>query len=58
MDNIAKIYEEANLKISTTYGKNIPYNGGYVIVNIEHRSYIVYFCKIENGWNITGHKPI
>ena len=30
MDNIAKIYEEANLKISTTYGKNIPYNGGYV----------------------------
>ena len=58
MDEIARIYEEANLRIATTYGKNIPYNGGSVIVKIEHRSYIVYFCKIENGWNITGHKLI
>ena len=33
-------------------------NGGSIIVKIEHRNYIVYFCKIENGWNITGHKLI
>ena len=41
MDDIAKIYEEANLKISATYGKNIPYNSGSIIVKLNVPSALV-----------------
>ena len=52
MDDLAKVHEEAHIKIADMYGKNIPDDGGNVTVSVGNTYYVVYFCKVEDGWNI------
>ena len=40
MNDLVKIHEEAHIKIGTMYGRNIPDNGGSMIVNIGEVNYI------------------
>lgn len=40
------------------FGNNIPNDGGQVTICIDDTNYVVYFCKIEDGWSIIGHTKI
>ena len=45
-------YHKANILIAQTYGITGVPEKGYVIVTVNNVRYIVYFYKIESGWNI------
>ena len=47
-----QIYHKANILIAHTYGITGVPEKGYVIVTVNNVRYIVYFYKIESGWNI------
>ena len=58
--DLAGIYHKANILIAQTYGITGVPEKGYVIVTVNNVRYIVYFYKIESGWNIEkveGHCP-
>ncbi len=50
--DLAGIYHKANILIAQTYGITGVPEKGYVIVTVNNVRYIVYFYKIESGWNI------
>ena len=50
--DLAGIYHKANILIDQTYGITGVPEKGYVIVTVNNVRYIVYFYKIESGWNI------
>ena len=58
MDDLVKIHEEAHKQIAIMFGNNIPTDGGQVTICIDDTNYVVYFCKIEDGWRIIGHTKI
>lgn len=54
--DLAGIYHKANILIAQTYGITGVPEKGYVIVTVNNVRYIVYFYKIESGWNIEVEK--
>lgn len=50
--DLVQIYHKANILIAQTYGITGVPEKGYVIVTVNNVRYIVYFYKIESGWNI------
>ena len=55
--DLAGIYHKANILIAQTYGITGVPEKGYVIVTVNNVRYIVYFYKIESGWNIERYCP-
>lgn len=50
--DFAKIHYEANCLIAQTYGSTAVPESGSVPVTVDGIRYIVYFRKVESGWNI------
>ena len=50
--DLVQIYHKANILIAQTYGITGVPEKGYVIVTVNNVRYIIYFYKLESGWNI------
>ncbi len=56
--DLVKIHYQANCLIAQTYNSTVLPENGSVTLIVDGVSYIVYFCKVESGWNIVRTKKL
>ncbi|WP_178495445.1 MULTISPECIES: PDC sensor domain-containing protein [Bacteroidales] len=52
--DLPKIHYEANCLIAQTYGSTVLPESGSVTITVDGVRYVVYFRKVESGWNIVN----